>query len=117
MAEGLVNSMRGDLWRAFSAGVRPSGQVHPHAIEALKQVGVNISGARSKSVDEFRSAPFDLVITVCDEASEECPVWLGEGKREHIGFPDPARGSLDDFLAVRDQIKSRIIPLLDSVQG
>lgn len=116
MAEALVNSLRGDAWKAFSAGVRPSGRVHPDAITALKEVGVDISGARSKSVDEFRSAPFDLVITVCDEASEECPVWLGEGKREHVGFPDPARGSLDDFRKVRDQIKSRIIPLLDSLR-
>lgn len=114
MAEALVNHVRGDRWEAFSAGTHPTGYVHPHAIMALKEIGVDISDARSKSVDEFRDAPFDLVITVCDDAAEECPVWLGHGKREHVGFPDPARGSLDDFRSVRDGIKSRVIPLLDS---
>lgn len=115
MAEALVNHVRGDRWEAFSAGTHPTGYVHPHAITALKEIGVDISDARSKSVDEFRDVPFDLVITVCDDAAEECPVWLGHGKREHIGFPDPARGSLDDFRSVRDGIKSRVIPLLDSL--
>lgn len=115
MAEALVNHVRGDRWEAFSAGTHPTGYVHPHAISALKEIGVDISDARSKSVDEFRDVPFDLVITVCDDAAEECPVWLGHGKREHIGFPDPARGSLDDFRSVRAGIKSRVIPLLDSL--
>lgn len=115
MAEALVNHVRGDRWEAFSAGTHPTGYVHPHAIMALKEIGVDISDARSKSVDEFRDVPFDLVITVCDDAAEECPVWLGHGKREHVGFPDPTRGSLDDFRSVRDGIRSRVIPLLDSL--
>lgn len=117
MAEALVNSMRGDRWEAFSAGTHPAGYVHPDAIRVLMELGFDISSARSKSVDEFRDVIFDLVITVCDDAAEECPVWLGHGKREHVGFPDPANGSLDDFRAVREGIKSRVIPLLDSFES
>ncbi len=114
MAEGMVNHLRGKEWQAFSAGTHPTGRVHPDAIRAMNEVGVDISNARSKSVDEFRDAPFDVAITVCDDAAEECPLWLGQGKRVHIGFPDPARGTLDDFRAVRDGIQRQIIPWLDS---
>ncbi len=114
MAEGLVNHLRGDRWQAVSAGTHPTGSVHPLAIAAMKEIGVDISCARSKSVDEFRDAAFDVVITVCDSAAEECPLWLGQGKRVHIGFPDPARGSLSDFRTVRDAIEQQVIPFLDS---
>jgi arsenate reductase len=114
MAEGLVNRLRGQEWRAVSAGTHPTGSVHPYAVVALKEIGVDISAARSKSVDEFRNATFDLVITVCDRAAEKCPLWLGQGKRVHIGFPDPARGSLSDFRTVRDAIQQQVIPFLDS---
>ncbi len=113
MAEGLVNHLRGEQWEAFSAGTRPTGYVHPDAIAALAEIGIDISGARSKSLDEFRGNPFDAVITVCDDAAEECPVWLGQGRREHIGFPDPARGTLEDFRQVRDGMRERIFPFLD----
>ncbi len=109
MAEALVNHLRGDHWEAFSAGTHPTGFVHPDSIAALKERGIDIAGARSKSVDEFRAAPFDVVITVCDDAAEECPVWLGPGQRVHIGFPDPARGRLEDFRVVRDGIQREII--------
>lgn len=113
IAEALVNSLRSEAWRAFSAGTHPTGSVHPWAIAALKEIGVGVSGARSKSADEFRDVDFDLVITVCDDAAENCPLWLGQGNRAHIGFPDPARGTLDDFRAVRDAIQSRVIDFLD----
>jgi arsenate reductase len=115
MAEGLVNHLRGDQWRAFSAGTHATGYVHPFAIAALKEIGIDISGAHSKSVEEFRDIAFDVVITVCDDAAEECPVWLGQGKCAHVGFPDPARGSLDDFRAVRDAIQQKVFELLDSL--
>jgi arsenate reductase len=114
MAEGLVNQLRGAEWQASSAGTHPTGFVHPDAITALKEIGVDISPARSKSVEEFRDAVFDVVITVCDRAAEECPLWLGRGKRAHIGFSDPARGPLSDFRAVRDAIQQQVIPYLDS---
>ncbi len=114
MAEGLVNHLRGDTWQAVSAGTHPTGAVHPHAVTAMNEIGVDLSSARSKSVDEFHEAAFDLVVTVCDDAAEECPVWLGQGKRMHIGFPDPAKGTLADFRTVRDAIQQKVIPFLDS---
>ncbi len=76
MAEALVNHSRGDQWEAFSAGTHPTGYVHPDAINALAEIGIDASRARSKSIDEFRGKPFDAVITVCDDAAEECLVWL-----------------------------------------
>jgi arsenate reductase len=117
MAEGLANHLRGDRWQAFSAGTHPTDAVHPYAVEALREIGVDISVARSKSLEEFRDAAFDLVVSVCDDAAEECPVWLGQGRRGHIGFPDPAKGSPADFRAVRDEIPRAIIPLLDSFRN
>ncbi|MBI3914863.1 MAG: arsenate reductase ArsC [Chloroflexi bacterium] len=114
MAEAVVNHLRGERWQAFSAGTHPAGYVHPHAITALNEIGIDISAARSKSAEEFRDAAFDLVVTVCDDAAEECPVWLGAGKRGHVGFPDPAQGSLGDFRAGRDDISEKIIALLDA---
>ncbi len=93
MAEALVNHLRGEGWHATSAGTHPAGQVHPGAIAAMREIGIDISAARSKSADEFRSTPFDLVVTLCDDAAEECPMWLGQGRRAHISFPDPARGT------------------------
>ncbi len=115
MAEGLVNHLRGDRWQAVSAGTHPTGSIHPLAIQAMKELGIDISHARSKSVVEFRQDSFDLVITVCDSAAGECPVWLGSGRREHIGFPDPAHGTLDDFRRVRDDMVHQVLPFLDSV--
>ena len=116
MAEGLINHMRGETWQAVSAGTHPTAQVHPNAIAVMKEIDVDISTAHSKSADEFRGVKLDLVITVCDDAAEECPVWLGSGKRVHIGFPDPAKGSLEDFRKVREEIRQRIIPYLDEFE-
>jgi arsenate reductase len=117
MAEAIVNTRMGDQWEAVSAGTKPAGYVHPKALQALAEIGVNHHG-RSKSTDEFRTRPFDLVVTVCDDAAEDCPVWLGQGKRVHLGFPDPAKasGSDDEVLAafrqVRDDIALKIPALL-----
>jgi arsenate reductase (thioredoxin) len=116
IAEALVNHFRGERWQAVSAGTHPTGYVHPFAIDALKEIGIDASRARSKSVDEFRDTAFDLVVTVCDSAAEECPLWPGQGQRAHIGFPDPARGTLEDFRSVRHDIQRRVIELLDSFE-
>jgi arsenate reductase len=119
MAEGLVNHLRGEKWEAVSAGTRPSGTVHPHSIRALAELGIDISGNRSKSVDEFRDAELDLVITVCDGAAKNCPAWLGQGRVVHVGFSDPAAatGSEDEqfavFCQVRDGIRARVFEVLD----
>ncbi len=118
MAEAIVNARMGGQWEAVSAGTRPSGRVHPYAIRALSEMGIDITGARSKSVDEFRDVTFDLVVTVCDSAAEECPLWLGQGRRVHLGFPDPAKvqGTEEEILSAfrraRDDIASRVLALL-----
>jgi arsenate reductase len=117
MAEAVVNHFIGDDWQAYSAGTQPSGYVHPMAIEALAEIGIQHEG-ESKSVDRFRGENFDAVITVCDDAAENCPVWLGKGKRVHIGFPDPAKVEGSDaekmsvFRQVRDDIRAQIVPYL-----
>lgn len=116
MAEAIVNHLRGESWEAFSAGTNPTGYVHRLALDVLCEIGIDHSCARSQWLGEFRDANFDVVITVCDDAAENCPVWLGQGKRAHIGFPDPARGTLDDFRAVRDDIRRRVIKFLDGFE-
>ena len=122
LAEAIVTAGLGNEWEAVSAGTYPSGTVHPNAIRVLKEIGVEHQG-RSKNVDEFRSVAFDLVVTVCNSAAEECPVWLGQGKRVHLGFPDPAKASGTDeevmvvFRAVRDDILGRIPDLLRRYQA
>ena len=114
MAEAIVNARLGETWQAFSAGTKPAGYVHPKAIQALAEIGIDHAGA-SKNADEFRDVDFDLVVTVCDSAAEECPVWLGKGKRLHNSFPDPAvTGNMDLFRSVRDDIEKVMIPLLQS---
>ena len=112
MAEAIVNVALGDRWQASSAGTQPAGYVHPLALEALAEMGIHHQG-RSKLADEFRQVDFDLVVTVCDSAAEECPLWLGKGVRLHHSFPDPAQsGRIEDFRAVRDAISYEIIALL-----
>lgn len=118
MAEAIVNARLGDKWAAVSAGTFPAGYVHPNAILVLQEIGIQHDG-RSKNVLKFRSEQFDLVITVCDSAAEECPVWLGTGTRVHYSFPDPAKatGSDEEILAafrmVRDKIADTIPQLLN----
>ena len=109
MAEAIVNDQLGEQWEAVSAGTRPSGYVHPQAIAALREMGIEHQG-RSKTPDEFREVAFDVIVTVCDDAAENCPVWLGQGKRVHLGFPDPAQatGSEEEVLARFRQVRDAI---------
>ena len=102
MAEAIVNARLSSDWRAFSAGTVPAGYVHPMAIQALAEIGIAHEG-KSKSAEQFRAMDLDLVVTVCDDAAENCPVWLGKGKRTHLGFPDPAKaqGTDKEKLSVR----------------
>jgi arsenate reductase (thioredoxin) len=119
MAEGLINHLLEDQWEAYSAGIKPSGRVHPLAIAALADLGIDISGHRTKSTEEFRGQDFDVVITVCDHAAKNCPTWLGKGKQTHIGFADPAaaEGSEADkltiFREVRDGIRQEVLGFLE----
>jgi len=117
MAEAIVNASLGDQWEAFSAGSRPAGFVHPLALKALSEVGIDHHG-RSKSIDEYRGQSFDVVVTLCDQADEECPIWLGKGRIIHRPFPDPADVTGDNgeklaaFRKVRDEIADEIASLL-----
>jgi len=119
MAEGLVNRFLGDTWEAFSAGIRPAERVNPLAIQAMAELGIDISAHRPKSLDEFRQAAFDVVVTVCDQAARNCPAWLGQGHVTHMGFPDPAtaEGSAEErlqvFREVRDAIRRQVLAYLE----
>ncbi len=121
LAEAIVNKTMTGKWLAFSAGTHPSGYIHPMTLEVLKEINIEHQG-HSKSVDQFRHQQFDLVITVCDDADENCPVWLGSGKRIHVGFSDPAKisGTSQEisaaFRIVRDQIRSEILKVLEDHQ-
>ena len=121
MAEAIVNARMGDEWQAVSAGTQPTGSVHLKAIEALREIGIEHEG-RSQHADDFRDVPFDLVVTVCDDAAENCPVWLGQGRRVHLGFPDPAAATgtdyevLEAFRRVRRRIEQEVPDLLQQWQ-
>lgn len=121
MAEGLTNHFLDDRWTAVSAGTEPSGYVHPLAIAVLAELGIDISNHTSKTADEFRDTPLDLVITVCDDAAENCPLWLGQGTIVHISFPDPANATGTDeekmlvFRQVRDDIQEQVLDYLQQV--
>ncbi len=111
MAEGLLREMGGGRFEVESAGVNPS-RVRPEAVEAMREVGIDISGHRSKSADEFTGQSFDYIITVCDNARETCPVFPGRAERIHHSFEDPpAPGAADPeatmsaFRRVRDEIR------------
>jgi arsenate reductase len=111
MAEGILRHDGGDAFEVHSAGVRP-GAVRPEAIQVTREIGIDISGHRSKSVDEFAGQEFDYVITVCDNAKETCPVFPGKAIRIHQSFEDPppqgeknADETLSIFRRVRDEIR------------
>jgi len=113
MAEGLLRHLGGEQFEAFSAGTEET-QVRPLAIQAMAELGIDISGQTSKTLQRYLREPFDEVITVCDTAAETCPVFPGAAHRRHWSFPDPSKatGSEDEQLAVyrrvRDEIRARI---------
>ena len=113
MAEGLLRHEAGDRFEVFSAGTKPS-TVRPEAIAVMHELGIDISGHRSKSVDEFAGQDFDYVLTVCDNAKASCPIFPGNTKRIHWSVDDPAavEGSEEHRLAafrrVRDELRGRL---------
>lgn len=117
MAEGLINHDLAGKVQAFSAGIEPTS-VHPLALAVMKEVGIDISGHRSKSLDEFVNEEFDFVITLCDHAAESCPIFFGGVQRIHMGFPNPTAISGSDeerlmaFRKVRDQIRTQLVEFL-----
>jgi arsenate reductase len=111
MAEGILRNDCGEDFEVYSAGVKASA-VRPEAIQAMREIGIDISGHRSKPVDEFTGQEFDYVITVCDNAKETCPVFSGKTERIHRSFEDPpppgvgsAEEQLSIFRRVRDEIR------------
>jgi len=113
MAEGLLRHDAGTAYEISSAGTQPTA-VRPEAVAVMREVGIDISGHRSKSVDEFRGQDFDYVITVCDNAKQSCPVFPAKTKRIHWSIEDPAaaQGSLEErltaFRRVRDELRARL---------
>jgi arsenate reductase len=113
MAEGLLRHLAGDRFEAGSAGTRPVG-LNPGAVEAMNEIGIDISHHRSKGIEEFLGQRFDYAITVCDQAKEVCPILPGAGSMLHWSLDDPAaaEGSAKDrravFRKVRDEIAERI---------
>ncbi|HEV8589631.1 MAG TPA: arsenate reductase ArsC [Pyrinomonadaceae bacterium] len=113
MAEGLLRHDAGDRFAVFSAGVYPS-HVRSEAIEVMREIGIDISNHRSKSVDEYAEKEFDYVITVCDNANEQCPVFPGNTQRIHWSIEDPPAAQGDEqtrlavFRRVRDELRERL---------
>ncbi len=112
MAEGVLRHYGGDRYDVFSAGTKPSS-VNPLAIQVMKEIGIDLSGQRSKHVDEFTGQTFDYIITVCDNVRESCPYFPGNAKRLHWSFPDPPHqkepdeSALAEFRKVRDMIHEK----------
>jgi arsenate reductase len=117
MAEGLVNHDLAGKVKAFSAGVAPTA-VNPRAVTVMAELGIDLRGHRAKSVTAFEGQRFDLFITVCDSAREQCPFFSGAARMLHVGFPDPgrARGTEAEVMAVfrrvRDEMREKLVPLL-----
>lgn len=112
MAEGILRHAGGDLFEVRSAGSKPAGYVHPKAIEVMQEIGIDISGHESKSLEIFLDGSVDTVVTVCGNAQDACPIFPGEVKRYHWGFEDPAHAEgseaqvIEVFRRVRDQIRN-----------
>lgn len=110
MAEAIARNFHGDVVDAVSAGSRPAGWVHPLAIRAMAEVGVDIQDAESKSAAQFIDQPFDVVVTVCDSAAQDCPLWPGAARIEHWPIEDPSFGAnaMEKFRETREELARRI---------
>lgn len=122
MAEAIVNARYKDTWRAYSAGTSPEGYVHPNVLQVLEEIGIHHRGI-SKHTDQVKNISFDLVITVCSKAAENCPAWLGEGQVMHLSFDDPAEitGSDEEITAgfrrVREEIDNKLTKILRMIDN
>ena len=121
MGEGLLRHLGGDRFEVFSAGLTPS-YVRPNAITVMNELGIDISHHRSKSLNEYLDTAFDFVITVCDHASEHCPVFPGPAKRIHWSIDDPVapggeEAQLEAFRHARDDLRQRILTFIEQEKG
>jgi arsenate reductase len=123
MAEGWARALKGDVIEACSAGIETHG-LNPHAVQVMAEAGVDISGHRSKLVDDLKGVPFDAVVTVCGHAHETCPVFEGGARVMHVGFDDPPRlarqaataeEALGHYRRVRDEIRAFVRTLPESL--
>lgn len=116
LAEGLLRASAGDLFEVHSAGSKPAGYVHPLAIRVMKEIGIDISGHRSKPMSEFLQTPVETVITVCGNADQACPVFPGQVNRHHWPFEDPAHatGTEEEQLAVFRRVLREMRRTLDA---
>jgi arsenate reductase (thioredoxin) len=119
MAEGWIRALRGDRWEVSSAGTHPVHAIHPLAVRAMAEVGIDISGNRPQAVERFLNDPWDLVVTVCDYAQQDCPVFPRPVPKQHVSFYDPAQAQGTDdermvvFRRIRDEIHDRLLPEID----
>ena len=125
MAEGWAHHLKGDQIEAYSAGIETHG-LNPRAVQVMAEAGVDISGHRSKHVEELRGVEFDYVVTVCGHASEHCPVFPGKARVIHVGFDDPPRLSVDaateeerlaPYRRVRDEIRAFVEALPERLES
>jgi arsenate reductase len=125
MAEGWVRRLKGDVIEPYSAGIEPK-PVDPRAVAVMAEIGIDISGQRSKSIDDLPDVAFDYVVTVCDQANEQCPFFPGPVKRVHVGFDDPpklAAGAASDeealahYRRVRDEIRAFVETLPEGLEN
>jgi arsenate reductase (thioredoxin) len=121
MAEGLARAFHGDEVEVVSAGSRPAGWVHPLAVRALAEIGIDASEQTSKSAEPFLSQRFDAVVTVCDSAAQDCPTWPGAKRIEHWSIVDPSYGPddpatrFDRFVETRNELQKRIDELIPTL--
>jgi len=123
MAEAIARLEHGDLFDAVSAGSKPTGWVHPLAVQAMEALGADMSTQTSKSASEFLDKPFDWVVTVCDSAADDCPVWSGAKNLLHWSIEDPSWGDddpatrYDRFVERRDELRQRIGDLAATIHA
>ena len=125
MAEGLARQLMPGIFEAYSAGTSPQ-VLNPYAVKVMKEIGIDISSHRSKHCDELKAIPFDCVVTVCDNAKEQCPIWLGKGRVFHRSFEDPPalaasasteEEALEHYRRIRDEIRQFIQSLAEYCEG
>jgi arsenate reductase len=116
LAEGILQTALGDGYRVTSAGSKPAGYVHPLAIRAMEEIGIDISGHRSKHLDEFLDQEVETVITVCGNADQACPIFPGQVNRHHWGIDDPAHatGTEEEQMAVFRRVRDEIRRVIEA---
>jgi arsenate reductase (thioredoxin) len=121
MAEALARADHGDSVEAFSAGSRPAELVHHLAVQAIEEVGIRMDGAYTKGAERFADVPLDVVVTVCDSAAQDCPIWPEAKRIEHWSIEDPSWADPltrpDRFRETRDDLRRRIADLVESLGG